>query len=361
MSLDAVTERKLLLLKRHLLAQSPSVPSLIPCPPFPDAVQLSRPRVQQSLVDRVLHGISSSDTNNAWSKGFWKRVVNGVQAGFEQRKLEGDESVQEEEVHEQLLEQMIGSLVKDDSAVPATCLRTWTWGPLHKDDEWCSLTTEEDGRMISAGTTGLRTWQACIKLANHLIAKSNVLQTATTVVELGAGVGLLSLIAASVSPSTRVITTDVFDQVLDKLETNVSRNKLESRIAVKKLDWEQAAASTGSSYLSDVLEDIAPQLIIGADIVYDPVLAEALAQTLVNLLKRSNSDSATSCAALIASTIRNVDTWIYFQTKCSDSGLQLVELDLLEPEDDAGLVGTEGWENEGTVKLVRITLKAVES
>ena len=52
--------------------------------------------------------------------------------------------------------------------------------------------TREDSRMISSGTTGLRTWQAGVSLANHLIAAPRTLAPYCHVLELGAGCGLVS-------------------------------------------------------------------------------------------------------------------------------------------------------------------------
>lgn len=64
--------------------------------------------------------------------------------------------------------------------------------------------------------------QACIALSNHVLADPSFLCESTSpIVELGAGAGLLSLLAARVSRRT-VVSTDVDPSVLIQLEVNIS-------------------------------------------------------------------------------------------------------------------------------------------
>lgn len=63
--------------------------------------------------------------------------------------------------------------------------------------------------------------QACICLSNHLIAQPSILEEALDVLELGAGVGLLSLVAGCLAPSCRITASDVDDRVLEQLARNV--------------------------------------------------------------------------------------------------------------------------------------------
>lgn len=67
--------------------------------------------------------------------------------------------------------------------------------------------------------------QACIRLANHLIADREIVHSAKVVLELGAGVGLLSLVAARLAPAISVLSSDVDDQVLLHIENNVARSQ----------------------------------------------------------------------------------------------------------------------------------------
>jgi len=89
MSLD------LCLLQRHYAALSPTTSSLIPSPPFPTARELSAPSTQQWLVDNLL--VDEEElSGQAWKKVFWRRIVKNIEEGFEERRREGDEEVEEE-------------------------------------------------------------------------------------------------------------------------------------------------------------------------------------------------------------------------------------------------------------------------
>lgn len=71
------------------------------------------------------------------------------------------------------------------------------------------------------GTTGLTTWQAAIRLANHFIASPGLV-TGKRLVELGAGAGMLSNVIAKLqSGSGTVVATDFADSVLERLRINV--------------------------------------------------------------------------------------------------------------------------------------------
>ena len=89
--------RDLASLLKHYAALSPSSPTLIPSPPFPSAQDLSTPAVQQWIVDHLLAvDQTQQDGARAWKKAFWSRVVKGIEVGFEQRRAEGDEAVEDE-------------------------------------------------------------------------------------------------------------------------------------------------------------------------------------------------------------------------------------------------------------------------
>lgn len=77
--------------------------------------------------------------------------------------------------------------------------------------------------------------QACVALSNHLLADPSSVLKHDRIVELGAGVGLLSLVSAKLSaggaaPKTggaepRIVATDVDEKVLEVLETNIAESE----------------------------------------------------------------------------------------------------------------------------------------
>jgi len=105
--MDLHTTRSLSLLLKHYSALSPTVPSLLPNPSrFPSSKTLSLATTQQWLVENLLPLDQDQDLNQVgqrngsgsmWKKSFWKRVVKGIEQGFEERRIEeGEESVQDE-------------------------------------------------------------------------------------------------------------------------------------------------------------------------------------------------------------------------------------------------------------------------
>ncbi|GAA5999391.1 uncharacterized protein JCM10292_001256 [Rhodotorula paludigena] len=365
-------DRQLALLQRHYAALSPSSPALLPSPPFPAPSTLSLPATQQFLVDRLLgHDQTLGDERGAhdWKRLFWRRVTKGIEQGFSERSAQGDVEVDDEEVHPDILEAMVDLLSSGSSAgAPGTSTRVYCWGDLAAEpDQWQSIRTREEGRLISGGTTGLRTWQACIALSNHLIASPAPVFRARRILELGAGVGLLTLVAARLAQQgqngddvrRRFVATDVDEKVLETLQGNVRTNNLENLAKCVKLDWELASDSVANAVELQQWRDEAfegggePDLILGADIVYDPSLTAHLASTLAWLLQ-PRQGRETAPEALIAGTIRNESTWELFLHECRARQLQVNAVDLQVPGDQSGLVGAEGWEGEGEVRLVRI-------
>ena len=88
---------------------------------------------------------------------------------------------------------------------------------------------------VHSGTTGLRTWQASCKMANHLLCNSCKLAVYPCtrssnaridivrdqeVLELGAGTGLVSLVAGKIG-SRKTIATDFDDRLLDRLHAAI--------------------------------------------------------------------------------------------------------------------------------------------
>jgi predicted nicotinamide N-methyase len=146
------------------------------------------------------------------------------------------------------------------------------------------------------------------------------------VLELGAGVGQTGiLIASSCRPPKSVILTDSPPDVMENLEYNVKRandaqmqwleiekgkNTQDTRnknmnictIETATLDWATCTALQCSAFR--------PDIIIAADVLYDPDLIPPFVETLL-LLLRCNAER-TNPYALIAHTPRNETTFEVF-------------------------------------------------
>jgi predicted nicotinamide N-methyase len=119
--------------------------------------------------------------------------------------------------------------------------------------------------VISAsGTTGLRTWEASMHLANYLASPDgSELVHDKRVLELGAGSGLVSILCAKYLQPQSIEASDGSQEIVDALEDNIFLNKLqENHIPkAKLLRWGTAfePGEDGETAVFDV--------VLGADLV----------------------------------------------------------------------------------------------
>jgi len=191
-----------------------------------------------------------------------------------------------------------------------------------------SISLRESKAVISGGTTGLSSWHAGERMARWLDSDNNVkMLQGKIVLELGAGSGITGLFSIMRCKEIKeYIMTDCHEKVLDNLKHNVQVNlsqkwtidsvtedslKMKSSeqnpdIRIAELNWEEFSDAT--EFNADV--------ILGADIVYDPQLLPSLVNTLVILLEKSaNTVSYLSCC------VRNEATWMTFRHQVEKAGL----------------------------------------
>jgi len=188
-----------------------------------------------------------------------------------------------------------------------------------------SITILESPSLISGnGTTGLRTWEASLALAEwlilsrmHSVYKSvstaqghliDVMLENENVLELGAGTGLVSLVASALG-ARRVLATDGDEGVCDSLEKNVHINGMAQRINVEQLFWGSGRFSHG-----DVT------LVLGADVIYDK---DAIS-LLVSQIKRILSGNSHT-KVVLSSALRNEETFAAFKEHVFENNLVLSE------------------------------------
>lgn len=84
----------------------------------------------------------------------------------------------------------------------------------------------EENTTIARGTTGLKTWEASLRLAAHLFACPDILEGAN-ILELGCGTGFLGLVAANItqSPLGSTVLTDLDGQVLERARHTIAMSK----------------------------------------------------------------------------------------------------------------------------------------
>lgn len=204
------------------------------------------------------------------------------------------------------------------------------------------VTLREEGSAISKGTTGLRTWEAGLRLAAHLVSDpSAITSPGTRILELGSGAGFVGAVCATHQLScshndVHTVMTDMPGQVSTRLRETLQLNGLGSAtetVEVRELDWLELAAERQQSQQRDDLPTIhflaqaKPTLVLAADVVYDPELIDPLVETIQACLAAGGG----ACRALVASTIRNAQTYDAFKASLASFGLKTSVVTLQQP------------------------------
>lgn len=186
--------------------------------------------------------------------------------------------------------------------------------PIDEQDNWIEI--EETPRLISgSGTTGLRTWNAALLLVLLVSGDLQAELQGKRIVELGAGTGLVSLGIAkkwsTIQPKSLTVT-DGDSNVVSRLGDTFQRNELErsENIRFVKYIWGETPQPEGD-------------IVIGADVVYDPSVIDCLLGTLEQYLHNGAS------AVIISRTERNPETAQQWVEKCE----QRLKREVLRVED----------------------------
>ncbi|KAG7452188.1 uncharacterized protein BT62DRAFT_999946 [Guyanagaster necrorhizus] len=225
----------------------------------------------------------------------------------------------------------------------------------------------ESGTMIESGTTGFRTWPASLHLANYIIMHPEWVY-GRRILELGSGIGFLGMIAGSLQMLTASSTdippgdtsrpmlylTDVDSDVIARYMT-ASMDHRDS-ISVSMLDWSDALRPDSiSAFKARLQQEINADLIIGADIVFDPSLIPALMATLS--LALDPGFARRQRVALIALTIRNKETYATFRATAQKYNLVIVDLEYTSTDSLFFHGVDERADQKHDVKIMKITIQ----
>jgi len=191
-----------------------------------------------------------------------------------------------------------------------------SWWKTYSLDNKCQnvLKILEDKSMISKGTTGLRTWEASLRLAEYFIQNPTLCQN-KNIIELGSGIGFLSLICAKLNAKS-VIATDVNSDVMQRLRQNIKSNlsilKQENLAIPKaeKLDWNDKELNIDHYQNLD--------LIICADVIYNPDNIEPLVNILSLFLK-----AIPSITIILCNPLRQQSTYDLFLKQLSEHNITI--------------------------------------
>ncbi|XP_040047749.2 methyltransferase-like protein 22 isoform X1 [Gasterosteus aculeatus] len=138
---------------------------------------------------------------------------------------------------------------------------------------------------------GKQVWLGAFLLADFILSKPHVFRGAT-VLELGAGTGLTSVVMATVAKT--LYCTDVGEDLLSMCRRNVTLNQhliepAGGEVRVRQLDWLQYDVCTDADMefrwteeeVADLYDNT--KIIVAADVCYDDDLTDGLFRTLYRL------------------------------------------------------------------------------
>ncbi|XP_066362303.1 uncharacterized protein [Miscanthus floridulus] len=190
------------------------------------------------------------------------------------------------------------------------------------------------------GDTGCSLWPSSLFLSEFILSYPKFFSTKCCF-ELGSGVGLVGICLNHVSAS-KVILTDGDPCTLRNMKENMELNNLcieqedsrvlkesNNKVECKYLSWEEVSESDLWGYQADV--------VLGADIIYDPVCVPHLVRVLSMLLRRDRREGEANGTsgdefeteapvAYIATVVRNLETFNCFATAAADTMLSVLNI-----------------------------------
>lgn len=221
-------------------------------------------------------------------------------------------------------------------------------------------------------SVGLQSWGSSILLAERICLQPSLFSLTAPIdihgrplriLELGAGTGMLSIVAAKIlrscNPAPEIIATDYHPEVLDNLANNIATNFPKSpAITIKCLDWE--VPHYGEPF------DRSFDVILAADVIYHPEHARWIKQCVEKLLARPSPPTISpNCSGgvfwliiPVRSTGRHeglhqtVDA--LFPTFAAESNRNSEPQLVILQKEEVGRQGSVGRADEGGYKLFKI-------
>lgn len=280
--------------------------------------------------------VNPTNSTSQWSYKLYsysednKEVDTKVKATLELIK-KGDDAILNSDVVEVVAD---SNTIASVAALPAT-----TTG-----DERCGLLALHTSNNMLAGETGCWDWEAGFFLSEFIFNNSHIFKD-KRIMELGSGCGMAGVALSRVSARS-ILCTDGDKETLQNCLQNLRVNGLQVTeisadvtepanldvppISVQRLRWEDGAASLPTDSID---------VIVGADLTYDPVNIPPLIKVLKEILLSSREHldgavAATAAAPLAlaspASSINSVEAYIV-TTRRSEATFQKF-LDALDRE-----------------------------
>lgn len=253
----------------------------------------------QDIFNVIRNDPFERDSVVRWLTGFVARSSSWIYSYSDD--LSADESEEREvlvEVAASLLTSYAGADEEDEALV-----RRFEF-PIDKDDDLVgtSVTVElNDAPLLSAdhSSVGLQSWASSIIFARLLCQRPKAFGLQLIpgrklrILELGAGTGLLSIVSSKILAAYRdshcyaseIVATDYHPDVLTNLGQNVDSNitSEDTAISVTKFDWQYPSTNPPFDREFDI--------ILAADVIYNPCHAKWIKSCVSRLLKRPSKSS----------------------------------------------------------------------
>nr|XP_001395140.2 hypothetical protein ANI_1_1316104 [Aspergillus niger CBS 513.88] len=326
MSLSLLTAQYFQQLDPHLLT-------------FPEDNYLLHPTTQETIYNTLFSESHAANDHPLPPPAYRTRVLKRLITKLESLLS----NPEEDEINESLLEEYstLLTLPKPSSIEQAQQLTYITYTAPPEDDPHHSssqskerrtiLTSESRSAIITAGTTGHRTWEAALHLATYLsTAAGRAHITGKKVLELGAGTGLVSMFCARYLEPEVVVATDRELGLMRQIGDCAGRNGLagDGDGVFKGWIWEwgrELSRGVGEDEDDDDKFDVA----LGADLIYDIDLVPLLVQTVKSLFEKYAVKEF-----LISATLRNERTFGAFLNACEESALKVERVPFESPAEE---------------------------
>ncbi|KAK2736415.1 hypothetical protein FQN57_000748 [Myotisia sp. PD_48] len=206
------------------------------------------------------------------------------------------------------------------------------------------ITSENRGLILSSGTTGFRTWEASLHLATFLSTpEGKSLVSGKSLLELGAGTGLVSMYCIKCLDANTAIVTDREPTLIANAQDCIARNGLDPR-KIEACIWEWGGPLNNSKYMQEQGLSHAIDTALGADLgrhgggylipgvfrghlqIYDVDLVPLLVSTLEDLF-----DNYSLKQFVLSATLRNQETFNTFLAACETKRWNVVQLGFESP------------------------------
>ncbi|CAK9823900.1 Methyltransferase-like protein 22 [Anthophora retusa] len=156
----------------------------------------------------------------------------------------------------------------------------------YDDDDDMDIDRQQEGKLLiehyistELQYVGLQVWRGALLLADYILSNPDLFKD-KTILELGAGVGLTSIVASFVAEE--VICTDIdLKGIMKLIRRNFMRNSayVKSKVYIKELNFLNLQWPT--FYKKRMNE---ATVILAADVIYDENVTEGFVNTLTKLL-----------------------------------------------------------------------------